>query len=323
MRRLSSAPTAPVILVPPPGPDHYPGPVRRRRLGRTLMVMVLVGIGLAVFGRYQITLPSDSESSLPHKREGLGLPQTAPAVTPAADPYQATVTDSAETTSQTEPVRELVPAPKEVSAESRPEPRREVPREEAPRPSVERPAVNDQQVVPAPVVQQLQTSAVSPPPVLSQPTTGGGAAPGRTVEVAAAPPPTTQPVMDEAKIAAARLAAADGALNSLLGAFVSSANTGGDDGAANLRTLLAAPADPLSVEFLRLIKDGKPTAAPISSAATQLRDEYAERDVTLALRWRGDFGVTRVGQVRVRVIARHSDATWYPVGVRLLSKPPR
>jgi len=128
--------------------------------------------------------------------------------------------------------------------------------------------------------------------------------------------------MDEAKIAAARLAAADGVLNSLLGAFVSTANTGGDHGAAGLRSLLAAPSDPLSADFLRLIKDGKPTAAPISSAATQLREEYAERDVTLALRWRGDFGVTRVGQVRVRVIARHQDATWYPVGVRLLSKPP-
>jgi hypothetical protein len=128
--------------------------------------------------------------------------------------------------------------------------------------------------------------------------------------------------MDEAKIAAARLAAADAALNNLLGAFVSSANSGGDNGVANLRPLLAAPSDPLSADFLRLIKDGKPATAPISSAVTQLRDEYAERDVTLALRWRGDFGVTRVGQVRVRVIARHADATWYPVGVRLLSKPP-
>jgi hypothetical protein len=128
--------------------------------------------------------------------------------------------------------------------------------------------------------------------------------------------------MDEAKIAAARLAAADGVLNSLVGSFVSSANRGGDEGAAGLRPLLAAPSDPLSTDFLRLIREGKPTASPISSAATQLRDEYAERDVTLALRWRGEFGVTRVGQVRVRVIARHADVTWYPVGVRLLSKPP-
>jgi hypothetical protein len=64
MRRLSSAPTAPVILVPPPGPDHYPGPLRRRRLGRTLLAMALVGVGLTVFGRYQLTIPSDSESSL-------------------------------------------------------------------------------------------------------------------------------------------------------------------------------------------------------------------------------------------------------------------
>jgi len=322
MRRLSSAPTAPVILVPPSGPDHYPGPVRRWRLGRTLLAMVLVGIGLAVFGRYQISLSSNSESSLPHKREGLGPPQTAPAVNPVAGPSPVVITDSAVTTSQTEPAREPAPAPNEVSADSRPQSRREVAREEPPPPSAERPAANDQ-VVRAPVVQQLQTSAVSPPPVLSQPTTGGGAAPGRTVEVAAAAPPTTQPVMDEAKIAAARLAAAEGALNSLLGAFVSSANTGGDDGAANLRTLLAAPADPLSADFLRLIKDGKPTVSPISSAATQLREEYAERDVTVALRWRGEFGVSRVGQVRVRVIARHSDVTWYPVGVRLLSKPPR
>lgn len=322
MRRLSSVPTAPVILVPPPGPDHYPGPLRRRRLGRTLLAMALVGVGLAVFGRYQLTIPSDSESSLPHKREGLGPPQTAPAVTPPADSYRIAVTDSTEITSRTDSVQETAPAPKEVSADSRPQPQREVAREEAPSPPAERPAASDQ-VVPAPVVQQLQTAAVSPPPVLSQPTGGGGTPPGRTAAAAAAAPPTTQPVMDEAKIAAARLAAADGALNSLLGAFVNSANTGGDDGAANLRTLLAAPADPLSADFLRLIKDGKPTVSPISSAATQLREEYAERDVTVALRWRGEFGVSRVGQVRVRVIARHSDVTWYPVGVRLLSKPPR
>ncbi|HET9294683.1 MAG TPA: hypothetical protein VFO06_10350 [Gemmatimonadales bacterium] len=175
----------------------------------------------------------------------------------------------------------------------------------------------------APVVQQLQTAAISPPPVLTQPPAGGTAAGAALGTAAAAPPPAAQPVMDEAKIAAARLAAADGALNSLLGAFVTSVNVGGDNGVASLRTLLAAPSDPLSGDFLGLVKDGKPTAAPISSAATQLRDEYAERDVTLALRWRGDFGVSRVGQVRVRVIARHSDATWYPVGVRLLSKPPR
>jgi hypothetical protein len=321
MRRLSSAPTAPVILVPPPGPDHYPGPVRRRRLGRTVLIMVLVGAGLAVFGRSQLTYPTDSESSLPSKKEGLGPPQPGPAATPVVVPDSIAVTDSPRISSRNDSVQESAPEPREVSVDSRPTAKRPVSREEPAPTQSERPVQSDP-VVPAPVVQQLQTAAINPAPVLTQPP-GGGTAAGGAPGTAAAPPPAAQPVMDEAKIAAARLAAADGALNSLLGAFVTSANMGGDNGVSSLRTLLAAPSDPLSADFLRLIKDGKPTAAPISSAATQLRDEYAERDVTLALRWRGDFGVSRVGQVRVRVIARHSDATWYPVGVRLLSKPPR
>lgn len=322
MRRLSSAPTTPVILVPPPGPDHYPGPVRRRRLGRTVLVMVLVGAGLAMFGRSQLSLSSDSESSLPSRREGLEPPQPSPANTPVAVPDSTVVTDSARIASRHDSVQESAPEPREVSVDSRPTEKPKVNREEPAPVQSDRPAQSDP-VVPAPVVQQLQTTAINPTPVLMQPPGGGTAAGGAPGTAAAASPPATQPVMDEAKIAAARLAAADGALNSLLGAFVTSANAGGDNGAASLRTLLAAPSDPLSADFLSLIKDGKPTAAPISSAATQLRDEYAERDVTLALRWRGDFGVSRVGQVRVRVIARHSDATWYPVGVRLLSKPPR
>ena len=322
MRRLSSAPTAPVILVPPPGPDHYPSPARRRRLGRTVLVLVLVGAGLAVFGRSQLVFNADSESSLPNKREGLGLPQPGPASASVADSTALAITDSARIASRHDSVQKPAPEPLQVSVGSRPATNPEPKSEEPARAQTEPPAPSEP-VVPAPAVQQLQTTAINPPPILTQPG-GAGTSAGRTpASVSSAPPPATQPVMDEAKIAAARLAAADGALNNLLGAFVSNANTGGDDGAANLRTLLAAPSEPLSADFLRLIKDGKPTVAPISSAATQLRDEYAERDVTLALRWRGDFGVTRVGQVRVRVIARHSDATWYPVGVRLLSKPPR
>ncbi len=322
MRRLSSAPTAPVILVPPPGPDHYPGPVRRRRLGRTVLVMVLVGAGLAIFGRSQLSLSSDSESSLPSRREGLEPPQPAPANPPVAVPDSIAVTDSARIASRLDSVQEPAPPPREVSVDSRPTEKPRVNREE-PSPTQSEGPPQSEPVVPAPVVQQLQTAAINPAPVLTQPSGGGTAAGGAPGTAAAASPPAAQPVMDEAKIAAARLAAADGALNNLLGAFVTSANTGGENGVASLRTLLAAPSDPLSADFLSLIKNGKPTAAPISSAATQLRDEYAERDVTLALRWRGDFGVSRVGQVRVRVIARHSDATWYPVGVRLLSKPPR
>jgi hypothetical protein len=319
MRRLSTAPTAPVILVPPPGPDHYPGPVRRRRLGRFVFVLALVGAGLAIFGRSQFTLPSDSESSLPHKREGLDRPQPSPATPAAIDSAPIAVIDSTDNTLRVAEKPEPAPAPREVSNNSRPAEKRPAEREAAAPPTPTRPAESGP-VIPAPAVQQLQTAAINPSPALSQPSAAGR---GGNSGAAAAAPPASQPVMDEANIAAARLAAADGALNSLLGAFVSSANTGGDNGAASLRTLLAAPADPLSADFLRLIKDGKPTTAPISSATTQLRDEYAERDVTLALRWRGDFGVSRVGQVRVRVIARHDDATWYPVGVRLLSKPPR
>ena len=322
MRRLSSAPTAPVILVPPPGPDHYPGPVRRRHLGRTVLVMVLVGAGLAVFGRSQLKFSPDSESSLPIKREGLGPPQPGPASAPVVPPESLAITDSTRTASRHDSVQESAPPPREVSVDSRPTEKPRSNREEASPAQPER-QPQSEPVVPAPIVQQLQTTAINPPPVLTQPSGGATAAGGTPGTAAAAPPPAAQPVMDEAKIAAARLAAADGALNNLLGAFVTSANTGGENGVASLRTLLAAPSDPLSADFLSLIKDGKPTAAPITSAATQLRDEYAERDVTLALRWRGDFGVSRVGQVRVRVIARHSDATWYPVGVRLLSKPPR
>jgi hypothetical protein len=76
-------------------------------------------------------------------------------------------------------------------------------------------------------------------------------------------------------------------------------------------------------ELLRFVQQSKPGASVVRVGEVTVRDGTAQADATLQLEWRGDFGVTRRGSVRVRLLAREGDDGWSVAGGQPLDGSPR
>lgn len=149
---------------------------------------------------------------------------------------------------------------------------------------------------------------------------------GRTIiqqaEPAAAPtqsplaldPPPADPaaVREEARRALSRGA-------ERFAAAVTSARTG-STGALTTQILASDGAARGLVAFVR---NSKPTARVAGVGPVTVRDGTAQADATVQLEWRGDFGVTRRGQVRVRLLARDGEGEWRMAGAQPLDGAPR
>lgn len=76
-------------------------------------------------------------------------------------------------------------------------------------------------------------------------------------------------------------------------------------------------------DLLRFVQQSKPDASVLRVGEVTVRNGTAQADATLQLEWRGDFGVTRRGSVRVRLLAREGEDGWSVAGGQPLDGSPR
>jgi hypothetical protein len=222
---------------------------------------------------------------------------------------------------------DAVPAPTIAPDTVRPEPKRATPPDPAPRQVAATPDVRREPS--RPVVPDRRTELASAAPTVARDTVAQDLAPapvGRTIvppaEPAAAsvpsplaldpPAPDPEVVREEARQALARGAAR-------FAAAVTSARTA-STGTLTGQILASDGAARRLVDFVRT---SKPTASVAGLGPVTVQDGAAQADATLQLEWRGDFGVTRRGQVRVRLLAREGEGEWRVAGVQPLDGSPR
>jgi hypothetical protein len=222
---------------------------------------------------------------------------------------------------------DAVPAPAVAPDTSRSEPEPAPP----PDPAARRPATppDVRREPPPSVVPDRRVELASAAPAVVRDTVTQELAPapvGRTIILQAEPvaasvqsplaldPPAPDPeaVREEARQALSRGAAR-------FAAAVTSARTG-STGALTGQILASDGAARGLVDFVR---NSKPTASVAGLGPVTVRDGTAQADATVQLEWRGDFGVTRRGQVRVRLLARDGDGEWRVAGVQPLDGSPR
>jgi hypothetical protein len=126
------------------------------------------------------------------------------------------------------------------------------------------------------------------------------------------PPPDPEAVREEARQALSRGA-------ERFAAAVGQARTGST--AALSGQMLAS--DAAARGLIDFVRSSKPTASVAGLGPVTVRDGTAQADATVQLEWRGDFGVTRRGQVRVRLLARDGEGDWRVAGAQPLDGAPR
>ena len=310
-----------VVLLPPEESEErdprglWPEP-RRRPLW--LSPLIIGGIFVAGLGIGLRLASRDAPATLEPVEASVGPSAEAPA--PGADDIGAMAAEAVPPPvgEETSDPRETEPAPvTNLTAEVRrpePEGRREPPgRREPDTPAsparggeiataapVTLPDTTPLQLAPAPVgrtiIQQAEpvTASVQSPLALDP------------------PPPDPALVREEARQALARGA-------ERFAAAVTSARTA-STGALTSQILASDGAARGLIDFVRT---SKPTASVAGVGPVTVRDGTAQADATVQLEWRGDFGVTRRGQVRVRLLAREGEGEWRVAGAQPLDGTPR
>lgn len=311
-----------VVLLPPEEPEErvprglWPEARRRPRWVAPLVIGVIFASGLGL----GLRLASRNASAPPEVPEAFGEiadPGQAPGSVDLGAMEAAALPTPAPTTPE--------PAgPRDEPAASAPPPVARV------EPIVERREPVSEPVSEPARADREELAAASPPP--PEPNPGSAAldlapAPvGRTIvqsdEVRDAPvrsplaldPPARDPevVREEARRSLSR--GAD--------RFASAIGQAGAGSAAALTGQMLA-SDAAARDLLRFVRASRPSAAVAGLGPVTLRDGSAQADATLQLEWRGDFGVPRRGQVRVRLLAREGDGAWSVAGAQPLDGSPR
>lgn len=318
-----------VVLLPPEESEErdprglWPEPRRRSRWTSLLVIGVIfiagLGLGLRLASRAAPASPETPEPvEGPVASAGTPTPDDvgamdAEALPPAANAQDSTVgrapvveQASDPPTNRTVVPPEPGPAPRRATAGSPgrggaepasvPDRRAEL----ASAPPATTPDTTPLELAPAPVgrtlIQQAEPVAASvPSPLALEP-----------------PPPDPAAVREEARQAlsrgAERFAAAVGQARSGSTAALSSQVLASDAAARSLLTF---------------VRDSRPAASVAGLGPVTVRDGTAQADATVQLEWRGDFGVTRRGQVRVRLIAREGEGEWRLAGAQPLDGSPR
>jgi hypothetical protein len=304
-----------VVLLPPEESEErdprglWPEP---RRRPRWISLLVIAGIFVAGLGIGLRLASRGAPAPIEPMEASVGPGAAAPAG--EADDIGAMAADAVPGPVGEEPgaPQEAAPAPlADAPAEvRRPEPdgRREpaLPANPAPggnlasaAPDVA-PDTTPLELAPAPVgrtiIQQAEPVAASvPSPLALEP-----------------PAPDPAVVREEARQALARGA-------ERFAAAVTSARTAST--AALTSQILAS--DGAARGLIDFVRGSKPTASVAGVGPVTVLDGTAQADATLQLEWRGDFGVTRRGQVRVRLLARNGEGEWRVAGAQPLDGSPR
>ena len=81
--------------------------------------------------------------------------------------------------------------------------------------------------------------------------------------------------------------------------------------------------DARASDLLRFAERARPSVGTTRLGSVTVSEGTAYADATLSLEWRGDFGVTRRGDIRVRLAAREKDGEWLLAGAQPLDGGPR
>lgn len=81
--------------------------------------------------------------------------------------------------------------------------------------------------------------------------------------------------------------------------------------------------DARASDLLRFAERARPSVGTTRLGSVTVSEGTAYADATLTLEWRGDFGVTRRGDIRVRLAAREQDGEWLLAGAQPLEGGPR
>ena len=93
-------------------------------------------------------------------------------------------------------------------------------------------------------------------------------------------------------------------------------------GSAALNRQMAA-IDAPARDLIRFAERARPNVGTTRLGSVNVEEGRAYADATLTLEWRGEFGVTRRGDIRVRLAAREQDGEWVLAGAQPLDGGPR
>ncbi len=311
-----------VVLLPPEESEErdprglWPEPPRRRRWVSPLVIggifVAGLGIGLRLASREAPAAQAAIEAAEGPLEAANGPPEAAPgpgaddigAMTADAVPAPAIDQGTAPPGTQSAPPPALEPNARRVDAPPRREPASAVTPDRGVELAAAKPAAvpdtTPLELAPAPVGRTLVQQAEPLAPSVQSPL---------TLEP---PAPDPEAVRDEARQALSRGA-------QRFAAAVTSARTA-STGALTSQILASDGAARGLVDFVR---SSKPTASVAGVGPVTVQDGTAQADATLQLEWRGDFGVTRRGQVRVRLLARNGEGEWRVAGAQPLDASPR
>jgi hypothetical protein len=226
------------------------------------------------------------------------------------------------------PARDTVPAPAVDLAQASPD-GAEVPERTVSEPSLEE--IRRQQRAAAGGVATLTQPAANQPPPRGTPAAGRSATDREPEPVARTviPPleagsPSQPSLVPErgtpsrsASVEQARTTLTQGAMR--FAGALGQVRTAGTGALARQMTSI----DSRASDLLRFAERARPSVGTTRLGSVTIGEGTAYADATLMLEWRGDFGVTRRGDIRVRLAAREQDGEWLLAGAQPLDGGPR
>jgi hypothetical protein len=228
----------------------------------------------------------------------------------------------------------LVTAPAESGADSAPtELAQATPDRGEPEPAPGEPSLDEirrQQRAAASEVATLTDRGANPPPARTAAAAGAGtdrepAPVARTVIAPLEAGSPSQPSLVPERPAPTRTATAEQARTTLTQGAMRFAGALGQVRTAGTGALTRQmpSIDARASDLLRFAERARPNVGTTRLGSVTVSDGTAYADATLSLEWRGDFGVTRRGDIRVRLAAREQDGEWLLAGAQPLDGGPR
>ncbi|MGH7586147.1 MAG: hypothetical protein ACREMH_07860 [Gemmatimonadales bacterium] len=225
------------------------------------------------------------------------------------------------------PARDTVPEPATELAQAPPE--RDVPEPIPSQPSLDE--IRRQQRAAASEVARLTQPPANQPPPRGTPAASGTSTDrepepvARTViaplEVGSPPQPSLVPdraaPTRTASVEQARTTLTQGAMR--FAGALGQVRTSGTGALTRQMTSI----DARGSDLLRFAERVRPSVGTTRIGSVTVNEGTAYADATLTLEWRGDFGVTRRGDIRVRLAAREQDGEWLLAGAQPLDGGPR
>ena len=225
------------------------------------------------------------------------------------------------------PARDTVPEPATELAQAAPEP--DVPEPAPPQPSLDE--IRRQQRAAANEVATLTQPPANQPPPRGTPVASGTSTDrepepvARTVISPLEAGSPSQPSLVPERAAPTRTTSVEQARTTLTQGAMRFAGALGQvrTSGTGALTRQMTTIDGRASDLLRFAERARPSVGTTRLGSVTVSESTAYADATLTLEWRGDFGVTRRGDIRVRLAAREQDGEWLLAGAQPLDGGPR